>query len=66
MRRLLLPGYAKADAQVLAVDPALAYPNVSLMTNEYVEKLKTNAAGTQVTSVVVRRRDSLEETAPTS
>jgi choline dehydrogenase-like flavoprotein len=34
--------YAKADAQVLGVDPALAHPNVTLWTNAYVERLETN------------------------
>ena len=33
--------YAKSDAQVLGVDPALEYPNVALMTNAYVERLET-------------------------
>ena len=46
----------KADAQVMCVDPALAAnPNLSLLTNAYVEKLETDAAGTAVTSVVVHR-----------
>jgi len=30
---------AKADAQVLGVDPALQHPNVTLLTNAYVERL---------------------------
>jgi len=47
--------YAKADAQVLGVDPALEYPNVGLVTNAYVERLETSASGREVTSVVVRQ-----------
>src|SRR5205823_10594082 len=33
--------YAKSDAQVGCVDPALAYPNVTLLTNAYVERSVT-------------------------
>jgi len=47
--------YAKSDAQVLGVDPALEYPNVCLMTNAYVERLDTSASGREVTGVVVRQ-----------
>jgi choline dehydrogenase-like flavoprotein len=47
---------AKADAQVLGVDPALEYQNVSLMTNAYVERLLTSASGRDVTKVVVKRQ----------
>ena len=36
---------AKSDAQTCAVDPALKYPNVTLLTNAKVEKLVTDAAG---------------------
>ena len=45
--------YAKSDAQVLGVDPALEYPNVGLMTNAYVKRLDTSASGREVTSVMV-------------
>ena len=47
--------YAKSDAQVLGVDPALQYPNVGLMTNAYVERLETNGTGRTVSGVVVRQ-----------
>jgi choline dehydrogenase-like flavoprotein len=47
--------FAKSDAQVLSVDPALEYPNVALMTNAYVERLETSASGREVTGVAVRR-----------
>ena len=30
--------YAKADAQVMAIDPALRHANVSLLTESYVER----------------------------
>src|SRR5213592_868001 len=32
---------AKADAQVICVDPALEHPNVSLLTNSYVSRLES-------------------------
>ncbi len=42
----------KADAQVICVDPALrAHPNLTLMTNTYVERLLTDASGRIVTGV---------------
>jgi choline dehydrogenase-like flavoprotein len=45
--------HAKSDAEVCAVRPALAYPNVSLMTNAYVAKLETDGTGREVKTVVV-------------
>jgi choline dehydrogenase-like flavoprotein len=51
---------AKSDAQVVCVDPALEYPNVTLLTNAYVERLLTNPSGRQVSGVVVKRRGSME------
>jgi choline dehydrogenase-like flavoprotein len=45
--------YAKSDAQVCAVDPALQHGNVSLMTNAYVERLETDSSGRCVSKVVV-------------
>lgn len=50
---------AKSDAQVLCVDPALAYPNVSLLTDAQALRLDTNATGTEVTTVVVKHHDDL-------
>src|SRR5689334_13054831 len=47
--------YAKSDAQVLGVDPALEYPNVGLMTNAYVDRLETSDSGREVSGVVVRQ-----------
>jgi choline dehydrogenase-like flavoprotein len=46
---------AKSDAQVVCVDPALAYPNVSLMTNATVTRLLTSRSGREVVGVEVRR-----------
>jgi choline dehydrogenase-like flavoprotein len=44
----------KADAQVMCVDPTLAaHPNVELLTNAYVTRLETDAAGRSVTGVQV-------------
>jgi choline dehydrogenase-like flavoprotein len=52
---------AKADAQVIAVDPALRHDNVQLVTGAYVEKLATSASGGEVTKVVVQRNGAREE-----
>jgi len=52
---------AKSDAQVCCVDPALAHPNVTLVTNAFVRRLGTDASGRSVTSVHVRRSDGAEE-----
>jgi choline dehydrogenase-like flavoprotein len=46
---------AKADAQVICVDPALEHPNVTLLTNAYVAQLETSASGREVTKVHVQR-----------
>jgi choline dehydrogenase-like flavoprotein len=50
----------KSDAQVLCVDPALEHPNVTLLTNAYVERLETSASGAEVSGVVVRRGGTVE------
>src|SRR5262249_25734078 len=42
----------KSDAQVLCVDPALEHPNVTLLSNAYVERLETSASGAEVSNVV--------------
>jgi len=47
--------YAKSDAQVLCVDPALQYSNVRLLTNAFVKRLETSSSGREVTRVVVER-----------
>jgi choline dehydrogenase-like flavoprotein len=45
--------YAKSDAQVLCVDPALTHPNVTLLTRAYVARLETSPSGREVTRVIV-------------
>ena len=52
---------AKSDSQVCAVDPALKYANVTLMTGSKVEKLVTDATGRNVTEVVVNRNGTTEQ-----
>jgi choline dehydrogenase-like flavoprotein len=53
--------HAKSDAQVVAVDPALRYPNVTLLTNAYVDKLMTTSSGREIAKVIVKRDGELEE-----
>src|SRR3954447_23642316 len=48
---------AKADAQVMCVDPALRHENVRLVTNAHVTSLETDPGGTTVTSVVTELGD---------
>jgi choline dehydrogenase-like flavoprotein len=47
---------AKSDAQVCCVDPALAHPNVSLLTGAFVSRLETDGSGRVVTRVHVERK----------
>lgn len=51
---------AKSDAQVLCVDPALRFPNVTLLTNAYVERLETSSTGREITNVHVKRNGGEE------
>ena len=51
---------AKSDAQVLCVDPALRFPNVTLLTNAFVERLETSPSGREVTTVRVKRNGADE------
>jgi choline dehydrogenase-like flavoprotein len=44
---------AKSDAQIMCVDPALAHPNVSLLTQARVERLDSSASGREITGVIV-------------
>lgn len=53
--------HAKSDAEVLAVTPALEHPNVTLLTNAYVDRLETSPSGREVTKVIVKRLDAREE-----
>ena len=52
--------YGKSDAQVVAIDPALRYPNVTLVTNALVQRLETTASGRAVSGVVVKRNGAEE------
>jgi choline dehydrogenase-like flavoprotein len=51
---------AKSDAQVVCVDPAMQYPNVTLLTGAYVSRLETSASGREVTRVLVERDGARE------
>ena len=53
--------HAKSDAEVIAVRPALEYPNVTLLTNAHVQKLETSASGNEITNVIVERAGQREE-----
>jgi choline dehydrogenase-like flavoprotein len=44
--------WAKADAETCCVQPALKYPNVTLITGAKVDRLLTSPDGTRVTSVI--------------
>lgn len=44
---------AKADAEIVAVRPALDYKNVTLLTNTCVRRLETSAGGREVTKLKV-------------
>ena len=52
--------HAKADAEVIAIRPALKHSNVTLLTKAEVIQLKTSASGREVTEVVVSRAGSIE------
>jgi choline dehydrogenase-like flavoprotein len=51
---------AKSDAQVVAVEPALRHPNVTLLTGAYVSRLETSQSGHEVTQIVVERNGARE------
>jgi len=52
---------AKSDAQVCAVDPALQYPNVTLRTDCYVQRLETSASGGEISKVILKNNGTREE-----
>ncbi len=52
--------YAKSDAQVCCVDPALQHPNVTLLTNAHVSRLEISSSGREVTAVHVERNGNKE------
>src|SRR5262249_53430811 len=51
---------AKADAETIAVRPALDRPNVTLLVGAEVTRLETDETGRSVTGVVVSRNDETE------
>lgn len=51
---------AKADAQVVCVEPALKHDNVSLLAGALVTRLETSASGREVTGIVVERNGERE------
>lgn len=53
--------HAKADAEVIAVRPALQHSNVTLLRNAHVHKLETDPGGHTVTRVIVDRAGHREE-----
>src|SRR6185312_11656320 len=56
------PFNAKADAQVICVDPTrAAYPNLTLLTDAYVSRLETDASGRSVARVHVTRAGAAEQ-----
>lgn len=54
------PTETKADAHVVAVKPALAHANVTLLTGRFVERLETDATGRRVVAVHARHGDAQE------
>ena len=53
---------AKADSQVISVDPTrAAHPNFTLLTGAYVTRLETDAAGRSIRRVHVVRDNQAEE-----
>lgn len=53
--------HAKADAEIVAVRPALKHENVTLLTGATAVGLKTSSSGTTVTTVLVERNGTHEE-----
>ena len=52
---------AKADAQVMCIDPTLeAHPNVTLLTGALVKRLDTDDSGRRITAVQVTRASQTE------
>jgi choline dehydrogenase-like flavoprotein len=51
---------AKADSEVICIEPALRYPNVTMLTHAMVTRLETSASGREVIGVVVERNGGLE------
>ncbi|MBK8976096.1 MAG: GMC family oxidoreductase [Planctomycetes bacterium] len=49
------PTETKSDAEVVCVNPALRFPNVTLLTRAMARRLETDAGGRSVRTVVVER-----------
>src|ERR671911_612019 len=54
------PTDGKADAHVRCVRPAIKYPNVTLRTHVWVQRLETDASERSIRRVVAKRRGSEE------
>ncbi len=52
--------HAKSDAHTMCVEPALQYPNVTLLRNALVRSLETSASGREVTGLIVERNGEAE------
>ena len=50
----------KADAHIVCVEPALRYPNVTLLTGTLVIRLDTDPSGRSVNRVVIERDGAVE------
>jgi choline dehydrogenase-like flavoprotein len=51
---------AKSDSHILCINPALKYPNVTLLTNAKVTQLETSPSGREVKTVHVERDGKAE------
>lgn len=60
---LLVALYITLESPIsgMSMNPALKNENITLLTNSKVQKLKTDASGRTVTSVVVEREGAIEE-----
>jgi choline dehydrogenase-like flavoprotein len=52
--------HAKSDAEVCCIEPAVAHPNVTLLTNALVSRLDTDASGRRVSTVHVTHNGAPE------
>lgn len=50
----------KADAQICCIEPALKYPNVTMLTGCFVERLETTPNGKEISHVIVKRNSHTE------
>jgi choline dehydrogenase-like flavoprotein len=50
----------KSDSETLCIKPALAHPNVTLLTNALVTRLETDASGRQISAVICEHNGSSE------